>query len=258
MTEPTTTAVVPVADFQEYENAEIPYAARASELIQSAERAVANNAETMQKCSELDGMLAACSKKIEDERKSWVQPLNGQVTRINGQFKMMSVPLDKARQHVKSLMLAHHRSEQDRLAREAEEQRKREEDERLRVAAEQEAEALKLRQSAEAAKESGDAVQAEAMQQAADNKQALADMAVDDAINTPPPAPIATGPVRGDTGSVTGIQELWDFEVTDLDDVPRKWLIPDEKMIKAAIKGKYGLREIKGIRIFDKGKVTTR
>lgn len=258
MTEPTTTALVPTVDFTPYDNAEVHQAARASQLIQHADRAVVNDVESMRLASELDGMLGACIKQVEDERLSWTKGLNAQVTRFNTMFKAVSGPLKARREALKGKMIAWDRSERERIAKEAAEQRKREEDERLRVAAAQEAEATRLRKIAEEAKVAGDAAQAEILQQAADNKQAQADMSVDDAANTPPPAPVYQGPVRGNTGSVTGIQQHWVFEVEDLDKVSRKYLIIDEKMVNAAIKGKHGARDIPGLRIYDKGKVTTR
>lgn len=47
---------------------------------------------------------------------------------------------------------------------------------------------------------------------------------------------------------VSGIREVWKFEVTDDLAVPREFLAVDESAIGRAVRG--GVREIKGVRIF--------
>jgi len=56
--------------------------------------------------------------------------------------------------------------------------------------------------------------------------------------------------------SKTIYQENWKFEVINENEVPVIYCSPDKKKIDEAIKN--GLREIKGLRIFDDGKITSR
>lgn len=50
--------------------------------------------------------------------------------------------------------------------------------------------------------------------------------------------------------AVAARTENWAYEVVKADDIPRQYLMPNDAAIKAAIKGKNGLREIPGLRIY--------
>lgn len=56
------------------------------------------------------------------------------------------------------------------------------------------------------------------------------------------------------TPEASGIQTrvTWDFEITDPDKIPREFLIPDEKKIRAHVKAHEGRTEIAGVRVFTK------
>jgi dGTP triphosphohydrolase len=56
--------------------------------------------------------------------------------------------------------------------------------------------------------------------------------------------------------SKTIYTEKWTFEIIDESEVPNIYCSPDKKKIDEAIKA--GAREIKGLRIFDDGKITSR
>lgn len=56
----------------------------------------------------------------------------------------------------------------------------------------------------------------------------------------------ATKTTRGNVAT-TSMVEVWDFEITNPDEVSREYCSPDEKLIRQAIKN--GEREIKGIKI---------
>ena len=60
---------------------------------------------------------------------------------------------------------------------------------------------------------------------------------------------------RSDAGSATTHME-WSYEVIDEQIIPREYVMPDHRQIKAAIKA--GSRQIPGLRIFEKPKVFTR
>jgi len=73
--------------------------------------------------------------------------------------------------------------------------------------------------------------------------------------------------VRSDLGTVTFYRSNWKFEVVDLKalaaavvagTVAANWLVPNESAINASIKGKNGLRDVPGLRIYDAGRALTR
>ena len=73
----------------------------------------------------------------------------------------------------------------------------------------------------------------------------------------PPPAPPVTAvapQVNSRVGGTTSTQQVWDFEITDPNQVPREYLAIDETAIRrAVIRDK--VREIPGVRIFQKSQV---
>jgi hypothetical protein len=62
-------------------------------------------------------------------------------------------------------------------------------------------------------------------------------------------APPEEKTVRSDAGKVTFVK-TWDFEIIDPAAVPRDYLAVDEKAVRKAVKD--GLREIPGVRVFEK------
>jgi len=55
---------------------------------------------------------------------------------------------------------------------------------------------------------------------------------------------------RADTGASAHVRKVWVHEVVDLTQVPREYLCLDERQVRDAIK--MGVREIPGIKIFEK------
>jgi hypothetical protein len=69
------------------------------------------------------------------------------------------------------------------------------------------------------------------------------------------PTPVPQGPVRTAAGTVQ-TRKVWKFEVEDAAQVPREFLIVDEARIRQAVRD--GVREIKGVRIFEDTQIVTR
>jgi hypothetical protein len=206
---------------------------RAADLVAAADRALIDSGTTMEQGATLDKMIQTVLKKLDEERTSWVKPLNEYVKRINGRFKFLTEPLEKARGIVKSKMIAY-RQEQDRLAAEAAERaRKEAEEHTLQIVLALEAE--------------GKTAQAEAvLEQAVDLPP------------PPPPPPVPAGPVRSDIGAVSSIVDDWQYRVLDEFKVPREFLCLDDRKIRAAIKGKDGLRNIAGLEVINQPRMMTR
>lgn len=83
-----------------------------------------------------------------------------------------------------------------------------------------------------------------------------------EAFDEPVLAPAAPIPVREiarvvtESGRKAAAGTKWDFELANIEDVPRQWLIVNKALIDAAIK--TGTRAIPGLRIFERAAVSIR
>jgi hypothetical protein len=66
----------------------------------------------------------------------------------------------------------------------------------------------------------------------------------------PVPVPRPDSTTRTESGASASIRTAWSGEITDPDQVPREYCSPDQAKINQAVKA--GLREIPGVRIFEK------
>ena len=68
----------------------------------------------------------------------------------------------------------------------------------------------------------------------------------------PMPAPVIKRETvtRTESGTTASIRMKWTFKVTDINKVPREWLVLDERRVQSAIDS--GVRNIEGIEIFEK------
>ncbi len=192
-----------------------------SEKIIAAAQAIAVTDEKgMGEATELLGWIARAKKQVEEKRKFFVNPLNKQVKAINAMFKDYAAPLEQADTLLRGKVLIY-REEQERI--------RRAEEERLRKLQEKEQE--RLRKQAE--------------------KKDL-----------PPPPPMPTPQVQGqaktvhsDFGSVSA-KKVWDFEIVNEQEIPKEFLMVNEKAIRAAVKA--GVRNIPGVKIFQREELAVR
>jgi hypothetical protein len=128
---------------------------------------------------------------------------------------------------------------------------------RAKVAAERE-----LRQAAaEAARETADRLAAEAMrsgggellQQArsAGDAAQRAEMRLHSTVDE-------MGHASGEGGAVARLKSNWTYEVVDFEQVPREWLMVDDRKVRLAIREEEGLRDIPGLRIYDDPRTVVR
>jgi len=128
--------------------------------------------------------------------------------------------------------------------------------ERDRIRAEQEARRREAEEAHRKADEDAARLRAEAAKLAPTNREAAKNVIaqVEEAerraavANQVINAPDEKGHIRGDYGSMAYLKETYSFEVENFALVPLKFMLPNEKMIKAAIRS--GVREIRGLRIF--------
>jgi len=103
---------------------------------------------------------------------------------------------------------------------------------------------------AAAARQSGDAG---LMQQArhADDAAQRAEVAVHAGLD-------AVARAAGESGAVASLKANWTYEVLDIAQVPREWLMIDDRKVRAAIRAEDGLRDIPGLRIYDDARTVVR
>ena len=108
-----------------------------------------------------------------------------------------------------------------------------------KIAAEREA----REQAAREARQAADALAAAALAQAdtALREQALAlDQAAQQAEIAATAGLAALARTRGESGAVADLKEEWTYEVVDFAQVPREWLMVDDRKVRAAIRGPRG------------------
>ena len=147
-------------------------------------------------------------KLMEKERKSWVDPLNEQVKRLNAMFKMRSQPAEELITKIKRAM-------SDYLI--AEERKAREKEAKLLAAQEK---------KNQKAMETGKPIN----------------------FGATPTVARPTNTVHAEAGRSTGVKK-WKWELVDPFQVPREYLMIDERALNLAVLN--GAREIAGVRIFE-------
>jgi flagellar hook-length control protein FliK len=171
-------------------------------------------------------------RELDALRRARVDPLNAEVKAVNALTKVLSDPAEAmvgTRGTLERLILAYRQVKSARIERERAEARRRQEE-----AARAEAAAL---EQAERAQDPGERQAAMDAAEAASQAQASALIEA--------PREMTRG-IRTDSGSVSA-RERWLAEVVDPALVPRAYLIPDERAIRAAVAA--GVRDIPGVAI---------
>jgi len=260
--------------------------ANAESFINQAKSAQITDVTTAGHGADLEGYINDRIKKIEAQRKGWVQPLNEQVKRINAGFKNLTGPLQEAKTiiHDKNLGWAR---EQQRIADEnarllAEAARKKAEEEaealrretEARLAEERkkaDAAAAEDRKKAAAAKRKGDEAEAARLrEQATREKQeaamraerelqkqaqeeerirAEADHAAATAIAT-----ASADSARGGMGKSGSSRKTWKVEVDDITKVEPKYLLVETAEVHRQLMLRQDELKLEGKREGFKGK----
>lgn len=184
-------------------------------------------------------MAGAATKAVEEHREKHNRPLLTSQRALKGKadgiIADLAAAVANARKHMDAFLAEQERKRREeaaRIAREEEETRRAAEAERARLQAEED-------ERAAAEKREATVVEVE-----------------------PEPvfsAPVfERAPVRGDYGSAVSVVETWDVKVVNIRQVPDAFLKHPsviealEKVIRPAVRGKNGLREIKGCEISSK------
>jgi len=174
------------------------------------------------------GIGSAIQRAAETKRTGMVKPLNDQVKAINDFFKRELAPFVDARPGLEQKSLGWRRK-------------------KAALKAEADARAERERLAAEAL--AAEAVKAEQAGQTAVAEQLL-EKAVESEGNAAAAVIVAAQPVRNTVVTSMGastVQKRWTFKVIDLANVPRAYLVLDERAVREAIR--QGMREIAGLEI---------
>jgi len=231
----------------------------------------------------LGGESKRITKAIDTRRKEIIADPSEFIKSVNGLCKSLSDPLAEAEAAVKSkislyqarIEMERRKAEeaarkaaqelQDKLRREAEEAnrkareeaaRRAEEETRTRLAREAEERAKREAESATQEKErrAREAAQIEAARKKAEEEAKAVE--IEAPVVVPPVVPKAENVARADTGAAAFQRKSWEFEVEDIGNIPREYLLLDEKKVRDAIR--MGIRNIPGIRIFETTKTVLR
>lgn len=230
-----------------------PLLRRRDELLAGVDRAPLEIEDEIVcgKVADLVKLVTACHKAAEGQRIARKEPFLESGRAVDGFFKGITDPLEKARKLLDQRLTAYQRrkAEEERRRREEEARRQREEAERARQEAEARAAALKNEADLRAA------IAAE--EQA---KQAQADAAAAQKAAEAKAAELSRS--RGDLGAVASLRTYWDFSDlvrAELDlEALRPHLPQDalEKAVRSFIRA--GGRELRGCRIFENATTSVR
>lgn len=193
-----------------------------------------------------DGVRAV--KQIEEIRKKVLQGTPEQpgpgaiVASLNELFRIVRSPLEAAIEKgsgpLERGILGYRREKSARIEREKQETLRRQIE-----AAKAEGEALAKAEAAKTEPERAAALDEAAV---ASRQQAQAELEAPRAMNRG---------TRTEAGSVSA-RKKWTFEIVKEEDIPRRYLMPNEKAIRAAVES--GEREIPGVNIFEEDGLTRR
>lgn len=190
-----------------------PFRSKAKDLAAKASAIKVQDQETQLAATTLAGTIKKVAKTVEDARKEYTAPINEHVKAVNGLAKEITTPLDTGMRHLTGQL--------NQYAAKVELDRRKAEEEARRQA---EAEQKRLDAEAKAA-----GVEAPIVPEVL-------------------PAKSEKATVRTETGT-SYQRKVWTFEVEKLADVPREYMLLNEKAVNAAIRN--GVRSIPGLKILE-------
>lgn len=232
----------------------------AGELAGSVKTLIVHDQQTRALAANLRSQIKAVQKAAKATYIAITKPLSDTVAMWKARFEPINAALEEALEGLDKKITADH-DEQKRIADEA---RRKAEDEakraseaaeaRAREEREREARAVAARaqqEALEAGMSKKDACELAKLERADVEARPLEVGPIAVAAYIPPPAKTVQTPT-----SKTTVAEVWDYELEDLSKVPpiyvRKEL--DRGRVRCAVND--GVREIPGIRIFSKGRVS--
>lgn len=230
-------------------------AERAEDLVKRADELLAaearvpksvDNATDADKVSTFIRQCTALEKALNEKRTAEKEPYLSGGRAVDGYFASVTDPVKKLKDRLTAIRTAY-----DVAVYQAEQRRRAEE---ARIAREEaDARAAQARAEAEAARSAADKKRAA---DAAD-QSAVAEVKAEAAAEAVKEKPAEMTRTRTDLGVTSSLRQEWVYEITEPKHVPRKYCVPEDKLLRAAVKaavmpdGSCPL-EIKGVRIFQR------
>lgn len=188
------------------------------------------SAESYESGAELLKTIKSLSKQVDDQRKKITQPLDQAKKQVMDLFRPFTDSLGSAESSLKRRMIAW-KSEQDRIAREAE------------------------RKAEEKARRERERLEAEAAKAEEKGRSGRADILRDRAAST-----VAAPVIRSEAPKVTGIatRKVWRFRIVDAAKVPDQYKVIDEKKIGGVVRALKGDTSIPGVEVWEEDSMAAR
>lgn len=227
-------------------NEELPVPVeRVRELVEKCHSAVLLNDADMGVAAVIAKATKEAWKALDEKRKSMTEPLRAHEKTINDAFRPFLETLNQAESALKVKQNAYDAKKRREAEEAARIERERQEQERLELAAKKEREA-------EEARKAGDLP-------AADRLAYEADHILEEAADAPAPVPVIPPKYGSDYGVSAGRRTTWEFEIVDINKVPREYFLLDEQRIKMEIRrARQPVREIPGLLIKQTTSITNR
>ncbi len=181
------------------------------DLLRFAETRVIKTNDDLKPANDDLVIIRSIKKEMEERRKEYLKPFQDHVKETNDTYKMLMSPIERADKITADKMMAFD-TEQKRKIREAE------------------------------------AIEAEKLAIAKREMELKGEMTVD---LTPVEKPEAVPDrIRTEMGS-SGQRDNWKWEVTDMNQVPREYLVVNAGMLTPIVKASKGRINIPGIRIYN-------
>jgi len=203
-------------------------------IIEIGEKLAIENQEGMIEATEFLKKVMDKEKSVEADRVSIVKPLNDQVKFINEKFKAILRPLELLESAIKDKMLDYRKIEAEKIRKEqeAEEERKRKEFETEQKRLLAEAKTIKDKDV---------------------KKEIVKDIKKEEFVYTPTVTQASN--VKSNFGTFIA-KKVKKFEITDINLLPREYLIPNEIKIRKAVNDGY--KDIPGLRIWEEEQASLR
>lgn len=234
-----------VQDSPEYKAAE----AEVNQIALRAGSYSVTNAEGFAEAGEDLKKIKGAARRLEDLRTAITRPMDAAKKAVLDLFRGPEERLANAERQIKRAMItwqdeerARQRAEQARL----DEIARREREAAERKAAAERAKAEAARQAAEAAARAGDAAAAAKAAAAAERADARAQGQADKAATSIAPSVVTAPPkIQG-----VSTRQVAKFEITDPSQLPREYLMPDEKKIRGVVNALKAGASIPGVRVW--------
>ena len=179
--------------------------------------------EQLQSAGDVSNKIKTRIKQLDTERKELTKPLDEVKAKIMDKYRPALEQLTQAQRLIDGVIAGY-----------LEEQRKIQQE--------------KQRKADEEARKEKERAEAKAKEWAAKGNDKKAEEWLDKSETVV--APVIQAPDTKAAGIST--REDWDFEISDASLIPREYLIPDEKAIRAFVKATKGKKEIPGVKIISK------